>query len=121
MSTYATTIAMFTITNKNYKSTFEFFHVNTQTKNGFTILELNPQSCADLNVFDELKLFISEYKTEIDVIVQCETWFNPNLCDLYKIEGYNSYHSCRETRNGGGVSIYVLNTIVVRNAVKKKQ
>lgn len=66
-----------------------------------------------------MKLFISECKTEIDVIVLCETWFNPNLCDLYKIDGYNSYHSCREMRNGGGVSIYVLNTIIVRNVEKK--
>lgn len=80
---------------------------------------MNIQSCVDLNVFDKLKLFISEYKSKIDVIILCETWFNPNQCDLYKIDGYKGYHSCRVNRTGGGLSIYVLNKLNVRNVEVK--
>lgn len=81
---------------------------------------MNTQSCADLNVFDELKLFIYQYASTIDVSILCETWFNPNMCDceLYGIDGYNSYHSCREIRIGGGISVYVLNSHTVCNVEK---
>lgn len=113
------TTSMYPIINNKFESTFEYFRANKIQQNDFTIIQLNIQSCANLNVFDELKLFISECKSKIDIIILCETWFNPNMCDLYSIDGYNSFHSCRELRSGGGFSIYVLNTLSVRNLEKR--
>lgn len=59
--------------------------------------------------FDEFSVFLNQIKTDIDIIVMTETWFsNSNVCN---IEGYNGYHVFRSNIGGGGVSIYVRETI----------
>ena len=57
---------------------------------------------------DEVFLYIDK-KLQIapDVLVFSETWFN--LYDITLIEGYSDFHTVRENRRGGGVSIYVKN------------
>jgi hypothetical protein len=42
-----------------------------------------------------------------DVIVFSETWFSPSLS--FGIDGYNSFHSFRPNRRGGGISVYIRN------------
>ena len=45
----------------------------------------------------------------IDIICISETWINENThCDSF-FPGYQSFHSMRENRRGGGVAIYVRN------------
>ena len=61
--------------------------------------------------YDFLSSFVEGIKTTIDIIVLSETWFSEDLkCD---IDGYNSFHSYRTSKVGGGVSIYVRSGIGV--------
>ena len=54
--------------------------------------------------FDQF-LAIFEDDNYPDVLILCETWFNPSFkCD---IDSYTSYHTVRPSGRGGGVSIYV--------------
>ena len=55
--------------------------------------------------FDNLALFLSNIKHSIDIIVLSETWFVEEMC--VNVEGYVGHHVCRADKIGGGVSIYV--------------
>ena len=48
-------------------------------------------------------------KTVFDVIALTETGLNTGNMNDYTIEGYESYHSVRENREGGGVALYIKN------------
>lgn len=58
---------------------------------------------------DELILFLVNLKTDIDVLILTETWFNQ--FNYHDIPGFNSYHSFRTERTGGGVSVYVIDRL----------
>jgi len=59
--------------------------------------------------FDELSVFIDSLVKKVDVLVLSETWFNSD--NKIPIEGYKDYHSVRTTRQCGGVSIYIKNSL----------
>ena len=59
---------------------------------------------------DEFSNFILPF-IDADVIVLTETWLNSDICQLHEINNYNSYHNYRKNRIGGGVSIFVKDTI----------
>ena len=40
-------------------------------------------------------------------IILNETWLNSDQAKLYNIKNFNSFHLCRTTKRGGGVSIYM--------------
>ena len=46
-------------------------------------------------------------------IILTETWFNEVNADIYTVPGVNGVHNFRTRKKGGGVSIFVRNTIVV--------
>lgn len=76
------------------------------------IIHINAQSL--VNKIDLLYAQIKKLNIEIGevhVIVVSETWFTNLNVDVMNIPGYNSYHSLRKDKSGGGVSIYVLNSI----------
>ena len=55
--------------------------------------------------FDELSVFIDHLKAKFRIFVLTETWFSKDF--TVDIDGYKSHHSFRYDRMGGGVSIYV--------------
>lgn len=55
--------------------------------------------------YDSLSVFLESLNKPIDVIVLTETWFSGDICS--DIEGFTAFHTSREVRQGGGVSIYV--------------
>ena len=59
--------------------------------------------------FDKVKGTLNELKTAFDVIALTGTWLNTGNMNDYTIEGYESYHSVRENRGGGGVALYINN------------
>ena len=60
---------------------------------------------------DEFSAFLYQINLTPDIIALSETWFSPN--NIGNIPGYKAYHSTRsETQIGGGVSIFILNTLV---------
>ena len=55
--------------------------------------------------YDSFADLIDKLLHKPDVIILTETWFSPGC--FIEMTGYDSYHICRETRSGGGVSVYV--------------
>ena len=55
--------------------------------------------------FDQLSVFMNKSSAQLDVIVLSETWFSEFSCS--NIEGYLAYHTYRDGRAGGGISIFV--------------
>jgi len=59
---------------------------------------------------DSLSVFLNSLNVMKPIIVLTETWFNANTS--YEIDGYNGYHSFRHERGGGGVSIFILKSLL---------
>lgn len=78
---------------------------NVEMNKKFKILALNVRSIGRIKKFDDFKLFLSEMRLEIDVIVLSEIWLEDNVVSLYNIDGYESHFSCRPD-GYGGVAVY---------------
>ena len=90
-----------------YTDISEFTDLQASAPDNFNIFSQNIRSF-DKN-YDALSVFLNNLNSEIEIIILTETWFsNFHSCD---IEGYKSYHVFRSEKRGGGVSIYVRNTI----------
>ena len=63
---------------------------------------------------DELLLILEKFSIQFDVIVITETWLK-SVNDWTDVEGYDAYHSIRENKNGGGVTILVNNDLCSEN------
>lgn len=109
---------MFVIRNDYFHSVEEYIDekerenamgnmTNTRNNFGLYLMHINAQSCANLRKFDEIKRFLSEHKPKINILVICETWFKPNECALYNIDGYRALHSCRTLARSAGVSMFI--------------
>ena len=91
----------------------DIFNATCQTK------QINSQSLSlfHLNVrsipknFDDLCSYLNMLCTRFSIIGVTETWLNESNAQCYSIEGYNHYCKYRETRRGGGVSLFVKNHI----------
>ena len=59
--------------------------------------------------FDQFSSLFAHISQKIDVLVLSETWFSDMHCG--DIEGYVGYHSYRDNKRGGGVSVYVRDNI----------
>lgn len=75
----------------NVENTLKIIHINIRAAN---------------SNFDEFLLFLSSLKTKFSIIVLTETWLNHGR-EWVDIAGYRSYHSVREGKRGGGVTILV--------------
>jgi len=77
------------------------------SEQNFSILHINIRSFNRNS--DELNVFIDRLGVKPDILVLTETWFSSNYTD--DLCGYGAYHVYRENKRGGGVSIYVRNSI----------
>ena len=86
-------------------STDEHHEQLSSRPNQLNILHLNTQSM--LSTFDELLVTIKEYS--FDVIAMSETWLknNPHLLNYVTIPGYSILYRNRDNIRGGGVGIYI--------------
>ena len=98
----------------NINFTCQYFSVddfNYTVNDDFLVFHQNIRSFN--KNYDELSVFLDSLNPDIDVLVLTETWFGE--CSVTDIEGYNAFHSFRSTGRGGGVSIYVRNSIPSTN------
>jgi len=71
--------------------------------NNISILHMNIRSFQKNS--DEFIVFLEQLVERPSVIILTETWFTTEFtADLW---GYDAYHTVREDRRGGGVSVYV--------------
>ncbi len=79
------------------------------TKRDLTICHLNAQSI--MNKHDEISNYLSN-QTSPTILGISETWLNKNTPDsLINIEGYTTYRLDRQKSRGGGLVVYVPNTL----------
>ena len=88
--------------------------VDDQMIENFFVMHLNVRSF--MKNSDNFKLLLDDLlcnNVTIDVILLCETWTNNNNIQLIGIPGYQCFNKNRETRQGGGILIFVRNHIRV--------
>jgi hypothetical protein len=61
---------------------------------------------------DEFFMFMSQLDVDIDVLVLTESWFSNQYTE--GLAGYSAYHIHREERRGGGVSIFVRESLCAK-------
>jgi hypothetical protein len=75
----------------------------------FKMFHLNIRSMAKNYTMFQNTLAITD--TKYDVIILSETWLKPYNVDIYKLEGYTHEFITRKDKAGGGLSIYVKDSI----------
>ena len=61
--------------------------------------------------FQNVELFMSNLDIKFTVMAFTETWLNDENAGLYIIEGYIMETAYRTTREGGGVSLYIAESV----------
>ena len=73
--------------------------------NALSMMHLNVRSIQ--KHFDEVVEYINSINYNFDIIGFSETWHTNSTADLYNIPGYQCMHKYRESRKGGGVTLYL--------------
>ena len=82
-----------------------------KSKNGeLSVLTFNVRSY--IKNFDEFFILLTQSKLKFDIIVLTETWCNITDAQLCYIEGYQGYHCFRKDKLGGGVSVFVADSMI---------
>ena len=85
-------------------------------QNNITIFHSN--ICSLTKKIKDLTYYLDDLNTSFSFIGLCETWANHSNIDILNIPGYKHEQCLRTNKKGGGVSIYILNTI--QYTVRKK-
>lgn len=106
-------------------STFEPDHlanlVHVRRKNDGTII---PSDAGDLNVIhwninrlknkiDEVENYVASFPGTLHVIAISETWLTEHECGSTNVLGYVGFHNTRSGREGGGISIFVHDSLAL--------
>ena len=75
----------------------------------FSVLHLNIRSL--LSKIDELSSLLSILEYRFDLIPICETWLSSPTQSLVHMSGYKFYGESRGDRRGGGVGVFVRESI----------
>ena len=103
------------ITQCKYYDSITFKRENDSSDGNFLIYHQNIRSFNKNS--DETFTYIDKMLcTAPDVMVFSETWFDQT--DQTSIEGYSDFHTTREMKKGGGVSIYVKGNHVCKQITK---
>lgn len=60
---------------------------------------------------DELTYLLDSLKLTIHLLIFTETWITEDEVDLVNIKHYNKVFACRKNRRGGGVGLFIHNSI----------
>ena len=93
--------------DSNVYFTVDTFNDNCSSADDFVIFHQNLRSF-DQN-YDDFSGFVNNINSDIDVLIFTETWFS-NI-SVGEIEGFRGIHTYRSVNRGGGVSIYVRDTL----------
>ena len=83
-----------------YKESFSVFHLNIRSMN---------------KNFETFQDFYRSLNTIFSIICLAETWIddsNINQNSLSRLEGYTSVHKIRKYRNGGGIVIFIRDSLL---------
>ena len=83
--------------------------IDSSFHDSFSTLHLNIRSIK--KNFDNFKLFFSTLGFSFSVICFSKTWLDEAGNSLYESPNYISKHQVRDDRKGGGVSVYIHNSL----------
>ena len=86
-----------------YYTVSDFIRKMSVNKKGLSMINFNVRSF-NAN-FDSFISIFDDFETTPDVLVLTETWFRDN--SLKEIPYFHDFHTNRELRHSGGVSVYV--------------
>ena len=78
----------------------------------FSVIHLNIHSAQ--NKMCEFELYLKSLHVNFSIIAITETWFNDSNHDLYGLNGYQMVDDYRQSRRGGGVALYIRNSVVYK-------
>ena len=80
----------------------------------FNLLHHNARSILTEGRLDEYNIMLNEISNPFHLLAFTETWLKSDNVNLINFEGYDSYHSIRQTnndnnikQNGGGISVFI--------------
>ena len=84
-------------------------------KQHFSMCHLNIRSLR--KNFGSFEILLDGLQHNFSLFGAMETWLKDDDCDLYDIEGYNKLETHRQNRSGGGVAIFIKDSIeyTIRN------
>ena len=91
-----------------YYQEHQFSEIN-KSRSKLSLLHHNIRS-APKNL-EQLMLYIKSLDFQFTVIGLSETWLNESTKDLYGIPNYVSINECRQDKRGGGVSLFIQNSV----------
>ena len=88
----------------------EHFKFKQKGCSNFSLVHFNCRSMA--SNFDKLKDSVKGLDFPFDVIAVSETWLKDNYTNSsYSIDGYSSFQCSRLNKTGGGVALYINETL----------
>ena len=78
-------------------------------KRSFSLIHSNIRSIP--KNLKRLEHYLDNLDLEFSIIALSETWLKDHSVDLYDLNGYSSEHNYRKSRSGGGVSLYIKDSI----------
>ncbi|CAF4833004.1 unnamed protein product [Pieris macdunnoughi] len=100
------------IANVNTYQVLDSYNDIKKTNSRLSFFYLNARSICKQGKFDELQCVLKSFSTIIHIILLTETWIKneKQACEL-KLPNYTHYYNYRTDTIGGGVSIYVHNSL----------
>ena len=102
---------------ESFNAKINSLNISTHTKNNIFILNYNIRSF-NSNI-DEFSTFIDELMIKPQIIVLSETWFSHSF--IGNLNGYTGFDCSRQNRIGGGISIFILNSLQTKNVLCSKE
>ena len=97
-----------TLTDSNYFTETQFNKLQCSNDN-FSLFNVNIRSTGAH--FDNLRYYLDGLNHKFSVFSITESWLKDYNKDVYNLEGYEHICKIRKNRPGGGVSIYIKNSI----------
>jgi len=89
----------------------KLFNAKFKSVNGLSLIHVNARSLH--HNYKQIEQYLIVLDTTFDVIAISETWqTDTNVVDTF-LPNYTSFHTNRKTQRGGGVSIFVKNSLSV--------
>ena len=88
------------------------FNESFSKQNNFSIFHVNIRSIP--RNLDQLTFYLNSLNHTFSVIAISENWLTPANKDIYGIQGYTHHCVIRESRPGGGVSLYMKNNLTFK-------
>ena len=77
--------------------------------NSFSITHINARSL--IRNHDQINLFLNSIIHTFSIIIITETWLKYSNQNIYNFDNYNQINTIRSVGRGGGVDIFILNSL----------